>query len=65
VRVDDLIAKLSTDTHSVEIYSGRNHGGKNEWLVAIRDSRTDAANEYEGDTLLDALLAAHKGEGNG
>jgi hypothetical protein len=65
VRVDELIAKLSTDTHSVEIYSGRNHGGKNEWLVAVRDSRTDEANEYEGDTLLDALLAAHNGEGNG
>lgn len=58
VVVDEAIERLADDDHSVEFYRATNHGGDKLWLVAIRNSDTDNADEYEGDTLQEALAAA-------
>src|SRR5690606_1583225 len=54
----EAIKTLATGSNSVEVYGPGNHGGRADWLVAVRDNNTDNANEYEGETLEAALSAA-------
>src|SRR3546814_7989722 len=56
--VAEIIERLATGNISVEVYGPDNHGANKLWLVSLRNADTDNADEYEGDTLAAALIAA-------
>src|SRR3546814_3960150 len=56
--VAEIIDGLATGNISVEVYGPDNHGANKPWLVSLRNADTDNADEYEGDTLAAALIAA-------
>src|SRR3546814_19818511 len=54
----EIIERLATGNISVEVYGPDNHVANKPWLVSLLNADTDNADEYEGDTLAAALIAA-------